>query len=184
MADTNIIYESEAQGTSRPARASAREATPRQAVAPTSGERLHRRRRTTDVFYVDPRIIPPGMSYEWKRESIFGQKDNEHWIGLRENHWTPVPAARHPELAAKGETAIRRSGTVLCERPSYLTDEARMEDIQEGLRPVQQKEELLYGGKPGEFTRDHPSVRRIAGIKQEYGPGYVPGSDGPLESEP
>lgn len=181
---SDILYESEARGISRPERAGAREAAPRQAAPPTTGERLHRRRRTTDYFYVDPRIIPAGMSYEWKRESVHGQPDNEHWIELRENHWTPVPAARHPELSTKNETVIRRGGTVLCERPSYLTDEAKLEDIQEALDPIQQQEELLYGTKPGEFTRNHPSVRRIAGINREYAPGYVPDTKGPLEGEP
>jgi hypothetical protein len=164
-------YQSEARATQRPAAPKPRDAQPRQAAPPTTGERLTRKRRTTDVFYVDPRIIPQHMSYEWKRESVFGQPDSENMIQARENHWRPVPAARHPELAAVGESTIRRGGSVLCERPKYLTDEAMLENIHEGMRPVQAKEELMYGSKPDEFTRDHPSVRKVASINQQYSPG-------------
>jgi hypothetical protein len=171
MNDQRIMYESEARGDPRMSRPGPREAAPRQALPPTNGPRLHRRRRTADPFYVDRRIIPEGFSYEWKAESIYGQPNSDHMIQLRENHWRPVPAARHPELAAQGETTIRRSGTILCERPSYLTNEARMEDIQEAMKPVQQKEELMYGTPPGQMTRNHPSVRNVAFVKQEYAPG-------------
>ncbi len=181
MADATQ-YESEARGAARPARAAAREAGMRQAPPPTTGPRLHRRRRTIDPFYIDPGTIPKGFSYEWKAESIFGQPNTFHMTQLRENHWRPVPAARHPELAGPGDTVIRREGTVLCERPSYLTDEARLEDIHEGMRPVQQREELLYGERPGEMTRNHPSVRRSSFINQAYAPGDPP-EDGSF-SEP
>lgn len=157
------------------------------APAPTTGERLTRRRRTTDPFYIDPRLIKPGWSYEWKRESVHGQPSTEHMINMRENHWKPVPADRHPQLAAAGETVIRRGGTVLMERPKYLTEEAQMEDIQAALNPVQQLEEVMFGTKQGEMTRDHPSVRRIAAVNRQYAPGDPGGAAEPtggLSAEP
>ena len=145
------------------------EAAPREATPATSGARLTRRRRTADPFSFDQRIIPAGFSYEWKRESVFGEPDTTHMIEMRENHWKPVPASRHPELAMMGDTVIRRGGTVLCERP----------------KPVQQMEEVMYGTKPGELTRDHPSVRRIAGVRQQWSPGEPVNESGEgLSSEP
>lgn len=182
----NTLYQSDARTTGRDTRANPRAgAQASRAQTPTGGERLTRRRRTQDPFYVDPRVIPQGMSYEWKRQSIFGQPDNEHWIGLRENHWKPVPAERHPELAVAGESVIKRGGTVLCERPKYLTEEAALEDIGEGLKPVQHMEEVMFGTKPGEMTRNHPSVRRISAVRQQYAPGepVTEAGDG-LSAEP
>ena len=46
-----------------------------------------------------------------------------------------------------------------------------MEDLTEALKPVQQMEEIMYGNKPGEMTRDHPSVRKIAAVRQQWSPG-------------
>ena len=165
----NDTYQSQARGAARPAQP--RQAIPRQSMPPTNEPRLTRRRRTTNPLEFDQSIIPPGLSYEWKRESTFAQPDREHQIALRENHWTPVPADRHPELAPEGETVIRRGGELLMQRPKYLTEEAQMEDIQEALRPIAVTEEKLYGTPDGQFTRDHPSVRKVAGITQQWAPG-------------
>ena len=188
MPDRDIAYESEARAAQRDPRAPLREAAPRQAAPPTDGPRLHRRRRVENPLHIDPRIIPSHMSYEWKRVELLGKPDGEHMVGLRENHWRAVPAARHPELAGAGDTIIRRGDVVLHERPKYLTDEAHMEDLQEGLRPVQQMEEVMFGTKPEELTRDHPSVRRISKVNQRYAAadpyGAAPGGDDGLSSEP
>ncbi len=172
----NIFYESEARGSSRPAKPKPREANPRQSSLPTDGPRLHRRRRVSNQLYVDPRIIPEGYTYEWKAESIYGQPNTEHMVELRENHWRAVPASRHPELAAAGDTVIRRAGTVLHERPSYLTEEAQMEQIEDSLKPLRQKEELMYGtppSHPNSLPRDKRGY-----INRVYSP-----SDPPVEFE-
>lgn len=184
----NPMYESDAQAQPRDPRAEARETATRIA-APTSGERLHRRRRTSDPLYIDKRIIPKGFSYEWKRVEQAGKPDSVHKMEMRENHWKEVPASRHPELATAGDSIIRRGDVVLYERPKYLTDEAQMDDISEALQPVQQMEGLMFGSKPGEMTRDHPSVRKIASVRQQYAPGDPvneggAGEGGGLSSDP
>lgn len=177
-------YRSEARAVERPMRSDPR-GVPGRAPPPASGERLTRRRRTADPLAIDPRIIPQGMSYEWKRESMFGKPDGEHQIALRENHWRAVPASRHPELAQQGDEVIRRRDTILMERPKYLTEEAQMEDLTEAMAPVQGMEEIMYGTKPGEMTRDHPSVRRNSYVRQQYAPGAPvhEGDDG-MSAEP
>jgi|SRR5215469_9287301 len=185
-------YHSEARGTIRENNGMreqrTREATPRQAMPPTNGDRLHRRRRSTNIHEFPLSIIPKGMTYEWKRLAVYGKPDSSHQINLRENHWSPVPASRHPEYAEDGETVITRGGAdILMERPEYLTAEAQMEDINEALRPIQVTEEKLYGipenQNPNQFSRNHPSVRKVAGITQEWAPG-APITDGSLVSDP
>ena len=64
-----------------------------------------------DDFYIDPRNIPEGWDYNWKRESIAGQTDQEHMIEMRSAGWEPVDARRHPDLVPTGYTgAIRKIG--------------------------------------------------------------------------
>jgi hypothetical protein len=181
----HTTYQSDAQAVPRDPRARPRDAEPREVAPPTTGERLTRRRRTVDPLYFDQRIVPAGFSYEWKCDDVMGQPNTAHMIGVRENHWVPVPAARHPELAYQGDTQIRRPGLVLMQRPKYLTDEAQMEDLGEALKPVQQMDQLMYGTKPGELTRDHPSVRQASKVRQQWSPGAPPDEgDGGLSAEP
>lgn len=140
--------------------------------APTSGPRLYRRRPDSSPFNLDRRIIPEGYDYEWKCESIYGRPERVHMNELRENHWVPVPAARHPDMAEPGDSCIRLpSGEILMERPKYLSEEAHIEQIMEGLAPLQKQEEVLFGTRPGEMTRNHPSVRRSSYITEQKSPG-------------
>jgi hypothetical protein len=136
------------------------------------GERLVRRRsRSDDKYYVHPSKIPAGRSYEWKREQVYGQPDTDHQVNLRENHWTPVPASRHPEMMPIGDTGpVRKDGMILMERPLYVTQEAREEDYQIAMDQVRAKESQMRNTPGGTFTRDHPSVHRIARVQRSYGP--------------
>jgi hypothetical protein len=46
-------------------------------------------------------------------------------------------------------------------------------------------EEIMYGTKPGEMTRDHPSVRKNSYVRQQYAPGPpVHEDDGGMSAEP
>lgn len=132
---------------------------------------VRRRRRTDDKFYFDPKKIPDGWSYEWKREYCYGKLDIDHQVNLRENHWTPVPASRHPELMPIGaEGAITKDGMVLMERPLYLTEEAREEDLYWAHDQVARNQSANQQTPDGNFTRDHPSVHRVSRTKRSYAP--------------
>jgi hypothetical protein len=88
-------------------------------------------RTGSNRFDFDRDLIPAGMTYEWKRASIFGQEDTENLISLEMNGWTPVPADRHKELMGKRATQggeIKRGGLVLMERPAEVSIEAREMD--------------------------------------------------------
>lgn len=113
-------------------------------------------RRTVDGLSIDPKVIPDGFSYEWKRETCFNEPDLDHMTNLQENHWRPVPASRHPHLMPEGKRdgAIRRKGLLLMERPSYLTKEARQEDYELAREQVHIKEDQLGRTPAGTNTRN------------------------------
>lgn len=134
-------------------------------------ERLRRTSRRQDKFHIDPRLIPDGWSYEWKRESVYGQPDPDHQVNLRANHWRPVPVERHPNLMPPGATgAIKKDGQVLMERPAYLTHDAQMEDYQIAMDQVAKKEAQVGITPQGHFSREHPSAQRQSYIRRGYGP--------------
>jgi len=105
-------------------------------------ERLRRRPVNFDKFYVDPTKIPSHMSYEFKRQFYLGKEDRRHQIDQEMNHWKPVPADRHPEIATEDPEGriVMVGGQILMERPSYLTEEARQEDAD--VARAQRKEQM------------------------------------------
>lgn len=123
---------------------------------PAPGERLVRQRtQHHDKFYVDPRKIPDGVSYEYKRISCLGQSDPFYEQDLAANHWTPVPASRHPDLMAGSSSGdIVREGLMLMERPSYLTEEARSEDAHEARERVNSQKQRVAQTPEGTLSRD------------------------------
>lgn len=139
-------------------------------------KRLQRRRsRAEDALFIDPRIIPTGVSYEWKRVSVYGQPDPHHQNNLRENHWLPVPASRHPELVSENtKGTIAFNGMILMERPMYLTKEARQEDLDVAIAQVRSVGAQVTATPDNTMTRDHPSVKANAYIKRSYEPMSVP----------
>jgi len=90
-----------------------------------------RRRQTDDKFAIPPELKTPGVSYEWKKESVLGEEDPQYLSGLLENGWEHVQLSEMPVFGRPGESgAIRRGGQVLMKRPTELTHEARLEDYQ------------------------------------------------------
>lgn len=83
-------------------------------------------------FDVDMGKIPPGMTYEWKAQTVMGFELTEQQIMQEANGWVPVPPERHPELTgsrmAKDTKAIKRGGQILMERPKEITEESRNMD--------------------------------------------------------
>lgn len=107
-------------------------------LPPPGAERLTRVKDSGDKFYVDPSIIPDGMSYEWKRVTYVGKEDRTHQARMARNHWRPVPSSRHPEIAGgNGDEPIVIEGLMLMEREAYLTDEAHAENKQAAFDQVQ-----------------------------------------------
>lgn len=124
-----------------------------------------------DEFYIDPRKIPEGWDYNWKRESIAGMTDQEHMIEMRGVGWEPVDAARHPEMMAIGYNGpVRRKGMILMERPSEITRIAMDRELATAREVVASKERALGLTPSGTFERDS----RRTGINKSYEPMAVP----------
>lgn len=129
-------------------------------LGPRDGEeRLYRKRKTnTDAYHIDAELIPPGVSYEWKRESTYGQEQPAYMMGLQENHWKPVPSDRLPHMMPDGyKGPIRRDGLILMERPAYLTEEAVLEAKEEAEKPIRAQRQRM-GQDSGVLEKRRASI--------------------------
>lgn len=128
----------------------------------------------TDDFYVDPKVIPAGWGYEWKRKTVFGQEDPAYQVQLSRTGWEPVAAERHPNMmpTTGSHKTIERKGMILMERPLELTEEARNIEKRRARQQIIAKKEQLGENKAGEFERNHAQVRPK--ISNSYEPLPVP----------
>lgn len=104
-----------------------------------------------DQFYVDPRDVPAGWTYQWNTVHIFNNQEVvlRHMNRMYANGWRPVPADRHPgrwtPLGHKGEIVVE--GMRLEERPEILTIEAAQQDAQKARQQMIDRDQALMGGK-------------------------------------
>lgn len=122
-----------------------------------------------DKFYIDPRLIPDGWSYEWKRFTILGKEDPSYQVSLADRGWEAVPRSRHPFMMPEnyqGQT-IEREGQVLMERPKEITDEVNVIEKRKAREQVRSKEEQLAGAEPGQFQRDNKG-NSLVSVKKSY----------------
>jgi hypothetical protein len=122
-------------------------------------------RTANNRFDLDRSKIPPAMTYEWKRVTMFGQTDTENMVNCEANNWTAVPAERHPELSGRRAQVgadITRGGLILMERPSEYTEESReLEEFAARNQVATQVQRLglegkRAGGKGFKTTYDPP----------------------------
>lgn len=130
--------------------------------APAQLKRLTRTPPGRGKFDIPPGMVPPGMSYEWKRLTNLGMEDKTHQLAMRRNHWTPVPAGRHPEMYGEGQGPVIIDGLMLMERPAYLTEEARLEDAQNAIGQLNNQMARLdqIPGVGKDFEQTAPRVQR------------------------
>jgi len=119
-----------------------------------------------DKFYIDPRIIPDGWSYEYRRHTILGKPDPSYEVTLAQAGWEAVPARRHPELMPVGweGSIIEREGMILMERPAEITAKMKALELRRAREQVGQKEEQLYGepaGPDSPFQPDNHGKRLV-----------------------
>ena len=105
----------------------------------------------TDEFYIDPRIIPDGWSYEWKRHTTLGMQDPSYQVSIAQRGWEAVPASRHPELMPDNYAGgtIERKGMLLMERPLEITKEVQELEKRKAREQVGNKEAQLAGQPAG-----------------------------------
>ena len=123
---------------------------------PLTGEIITRDAVTIDRSPFDiPRYLwPEGMIYEWKRESVYGQKDEANILSLRRNGWKEVPADRHPDRS------VAMEGLVLMECPEVFVQAAREQEARTARGELHQKAQPLP--LPGGFDEQHSSAQRVS----------------------
>jgi hypothetical protein len=110
-----------------------------------------------DKYYIDPRIIPDGWSYEWKTLTVLGKENPGYQVSLAHRGWEAVPRTRHPEMMPenhRGET-IERDGQILMERPLEITNEVKAHEYRKAREQVRGKELQLGAAPGGQFERDN-----------------------------
>ncbi len=117
----------------------------------------------TDKFYIDPRIVPDGWSYEFKRYTCLGQQDPSYQVGLAYRGWAAVPVSRHPEMMPDNYTGntIEREGQILMERPMEITKEVNASELRKAREQVGQKEQQLKGMPAGANSPFEPAGNKI-----------------------
>lgn len=175
----SMDIESEPEVTKRgPGRPRKDDADPVIARAPVRTEVRERKRKhnnSTDKFAIPPEMIPPGVSVEWKAETVAG-KPVDSWtqVELYENGWRPVDVSMMPDLMPQGyKGVIRQGGQVLMERPIELTREAEAEARENARAAVQAKEDQLRGAV-GPFRDRTAGTARNTGISRTIEPGAIP----------
>lgn len=110
-------------------------------------------------FAIDFSRVPQGFTMEWKRETLFGLRDRRNLTTILANHWEPVPHKMQPHVYGKTATGddehVKVDGLGLYMRPTYLCDDAHLEDNEtaayqtnqqlQSLR-LQSREQLGPGG--------------------------------------
>lgn len=122
----------------------------------------------SDKFYIDPKMVPDGWSYEYRMFTVLGKEDPSYQVQLRNAGWEPVPVSRHPELMPLGHTGatIILDGMMLMERPLVITQEQTRRDQKNARDQVRAKEQQLTGAAPpGEFDRSNKGDR-LTSIKK------------------
>lgn len=155
---------------------------PRMARA-DNGEPIHepvrkRERKRKGTIAIDKFAVgeaPEGMTYEWKRISVYGASDPSYEVLMRDQGWEPVDASRHPEMVSgNARGPIVRDGLMLMERPVELTEEARAEERQSARVAVAHKEQQLGHAGPQEFGRDNKGTP-LHKVSRSYEPIAIDG---------
>ena len=123
-----------------------------------------------DDFYIDPKSIPTGWDYEWKRHKVLGQEDPAYMVQTARMGWEPVPANRHPEFMPSGYigNTIERKGMILMERPKELSDEARQIELKKARNQIRQKEAQLNSAEGGQFGRSKSDGTSLVKVNKSY----------------
>lgn len=112
-------------------------------------------------FWIDPALIPEGLRYEWKTETVLGQPAPSLQKALMDG-WTPVTAADHPELVPpqlpgrEPETLIRRFGLILLKKDERLV---RQREQQIAKATVDQRSSLHQALGESKDPRNFPRVK-------------------------
>lgn len=128
-----------------------------------------------DKFRIDPKLIPEGWSYEYRRHTVLGKEDPSYQVMLAQKGWEPVPADRHPELMPMGfrGNTIEREGMILMERPKQITDMANDREYRRAREQMGAKEAQLHSAPAGTAPRDNKG-NSLVKLGKSYEPLAIP----------
>ena len=115
----------------------------------------------SDKFFIPQELkdAHPDVSFEWKRESVYGQSDPYYLAEQRNQGWEPVDADDMPGLTPPGHQGpIIREGLVLMARPAELTKQARDEVLKQSRRQINDREKQLGIAPNGHAERTAPAI--------------------------
>ena len=130
-----------------------------------------------DEYRIDPRFIPEGWSWEWKRFSVLNEIQHSHINALKRTGWEFVAPDKYPVVPATNGVIVLR-GNALMERPQAITArmeerDRRMADMQMATKAAQLEGKIgpdYAASNKGEAIRAHG----VAGARKSYSPMPVP----------
>jgi hypothetical protein len=115
-----------------------------------------------------------GYVLEWKRESTYGQPNDDYVSRLKDNGWEVVPASRLPGRfsAREEENYIRHQGMILMERRWELCEAARNEEHKKARAQVLMKHKSWGVDSPNEavFNTSAPNAMQHTLLRQAVEP--------------
>lgn len=122
-----------------------------------------------DDFHIDPRLIPEGWDYNWKRKVVAGMADPAYEVELAQGGWEPVEASRHPFMMPGNHVGpIERRGMILMERPKEISDMAKQRELYNAREAVASKERALGMAPSGTLDRSRTQINK------QYVPMEIP----------
>jgi hypothetical protein len=140
--------------------------------------RPQRKSRYQGRTYVNPDVIPKGMTYSWLAESVLNEPQPDNITMKMVNGWKPVPASRHPEMVApplpgyegSEATIIRRGGLLLVEKPTRdVRDEQR--ELAEENRQIMEGISWAAPDEAGMVRQDYGSrvdIERVTARSADF----------------
>lgn len=113
---------------------------------------------------------PDGFMYQYRRYSVKGAPDQDHYTYLLRRGWRPVPTSRHPSLMAPDhpkDAAIIKRGMILMEIPLDRHTSRVAKSKSNATQQVREKEAQLSQ------TPDQTMKRTGVKLDREYLPHKI-----------
>jgi hypothetical protein len=130
-----------------------------------------------DEYYIDPKYIRDGWSWEWKRYSVLNELQTSHINALKRTGWEFVSPSHYPLIEPNAAGVVVYRGNALMERPLSITNMMEERDRKLAKLQMDTKAGQVEGVDPsfsksnkGEPIRSHG----VAGPKTSYSPMRVP----------
>lgn len=129
-----------------------------------------------DEYWIDPKYIPDGWSWEWKRYSVINEIQQSHINSLKRTGWEFVSPDKYPIMPASNGVIVHR-GNALMERPASITQMIMDRDRRAANLQVEMKAAQIEGKAREKIGSDYSLTNRgekIGQLKKSYSPMAVP----------